>query len=244
ISAFVGADVSCGILKSDLENSENSLLIDIGTNCEMAFNANGIIYCCSVAAGPAFEGFSTSSGERAGSSSINKVYLNKNDICYETVSGEAPTGLSGSGIIDLLSVLLKKGILSKDGYLKDNFFITNSDVFITPEDVRQIQLAKASVSAGIEMLCKGREVSKVFIAGNFGNSLDIESCIEIGLFPKSFMEKTEFIGNSSLDGGEMLIEKENRKKLGEIIKKCKLVELAGTDDFAKKYIENIDFQNH
>ncbi|MBQ7580570.1 MAG: DUF4445 domain-containing protein [Clostridia bacterium] len=241
VSAFVGADVSCGILKSELIQNENALLIDIGTNCEMAYCKDGAIYCCSVAAGPAFEGFSTSRGETAKDGSIVRVYLDNGKICSDTLGGGKPSGITGSGIVDLVSVLLKTGVLKKDGYLKDNFFIPGTEVFITPDDVRQIQLAKASVRAGIGTICKDNSVSKVFIAGNFGNALNIQSCVDIGLFPESFLGKTEFIGNSSIDGGKLLLEDENRKKLGELIKKCKLVELAGNNEFAKKYIENIDF---
>lgn len=240
ISAFVGGDVTCGILKTDLFESNDSLFIDVGTNCEMVFYKNNELLCCSAAAGPAFEGFSASNGERAKKSSITGVFLKDGKVCFES-NTDNPTGLTGSGIIDLISVLLKTGDMKKDGFLKDNYFIPKTEVFITPEDVRSIQLAKAAVRAGIDMICGEEKVEKVFVAGNFGNSVNIRNCIDIGMFPEHFIEKTVFVGNSSLDGSQLLLEKENRDKLKSVIKKCKLVELAGTDEFAKRFLDNLDF---
>lgn len=241
IGAFVGADISCGILKSNMQEIKNSLLIDVGTNCEMAFNRNGETVCCSVAAGPAFEGFSVRNGQRAKNGAVSKVFLENGIIKYETVGNVEPSGITGSGLIDLLGVMLEKGIIKQDGYLEDNFFIPGTEIFITPEDVRNLQLAKASVRAGIDILCKNEEISKVFVAGNFGNSLDIKSCVKIGMFPPDFEEKAQFIGNSSLDGATLLLAENSRKTLEDISKKIKTVELAGTEEFAKKYIESINF---
>lgn len=241
ISSFIGADILCGALKSDMLKTDNSLLVDIGTNGEMMFFSNGKIKCCSVAAGPAFEGFSIRNGVSAKDGAICKVYNKNGKIAYETIGNSEPTGITGSGIIDSISAFIENGIISKDGYMKNDFTFDESEVYITPKDIRNVQLAKASIRAGVEMLCDGCDINKVYIAGNFGNALNIENCIRISLFPESFKGKTEFIGNASLDGAFLLEDEDKRSAVEDIASKCECIELAGNEQFAKKYIDYINF---
>ena len=240
VSAFIGADTVCGAFDIDIQSCENTLFVDIGTNGEIMYFNNGKIKCCSVAAGPAFEGFSVRNGASARDGAIEKVYIENNKICYKTVNNEKPFAITGSGIIDLISCLLDKNILKKDGFLKDKYYFDNSDIFISPEDVRNIQLAKAAVKAGIDILCKDG-AKKIYIAGNFGNHLDIDNCIKIGLFPEYFKGRAEFVGNASLNGACKLLDEENREKINSIVSICETVEFAGTEEFSKKFIESMNF---
>lgn len=241
VSSFVGADVLCGALKSKMIQNNNSLLVDIGTNGEMMFFSDGKFSCCSVAAGPAFEGYSVKNGVSAKDGAICKVYSKNGKIEYETISGASPNGITGSGIIDSVSVLIDNEILREDGYLENDFRFDESEVCITPKDIRNVQLAKAAIRAGIEMICEERQVDKVYVAGNFGNALNIENCIKIGLFPESFRGKSEFISNASLDGALLLENNEQRSLIEEIASKCKCVELAGNEKFSEKYIRYMNF---
>lgn len=241
VSAFVGADALCGALKTDILNQTNSLFIDIGTNGEMIFNKNGQIVCCSVAAGPAFEGFSVKNGSRVKDGIITKVICKDDKIQYETFGGFSPSGISGSALIDLICILLQNGVVSKDGYMKNSFTFENTDISITPQDIRNIQLAKSAVRAGIESLCSGVSIDKIYVSGNFGSALNVENCIEIGLLPDYFLGRVEFVENAALEGAQLLLEEDFRHKIDKIADVSQTLQLASSEKFQQDYIRFMNF---
>ncbi|MBE7039603.1 MAG: DUF4445 domain-containing protein [Ruminococcaceae bacterium] len=244
ISAYVGADTTLAILASGMLSEGPSLLVDIGTNGEMALYSGGKLYVSSTAAGPAFEGASISHGMFAVSGAINHVSA---DGSYKTVGGEKPKGICASGLIDAICYMLKKGIISKDGYLEKDFPINESSVFISPQDVRNFQLGKAAIRAGIETLLKKAEISanelkKLYITGALGKNANMENCQKTGLIPKIPKEKIILLSNAALKGASMILEDRNNIKITEeIAKKAEYTELSLCDEFTKNYIEYISF---
>ncbi|MBQ8821855.1 MAG: DUF4445 domain-containing protein, partial [Lachnospiraceae bacterium] len=177
ISAFIGADITCAVLASGMLEKKTALLVDIGTNGEMVLYKDGKLICCSAAAGPAFEGAEISQGMCAERGAINRVYWEDNGTRYTTIGGAMPRGICGSGLVDAIAVMLEEGTLDDTVYLEEPYEIGDSKVFITPEDVRQLQLAKAAIRAGLETLlqeagCSYEELECFYIAGGFGSYID------------------------------------------------------------------------
>lgn len=244
ISAYCGADITTAILASGMLEEVPSLLVDIGTNGEMALFDGKKLYVTSTAAGPALEGASISCGMMAKSGAIKRVL---NDGSYETVDGTAPKGICASGLIDAICFMLKKGIMTKDGYLEKDYEIKNSGVFISPKDVRNFQLAKASIKAGIETLLEKRgikacELKKVYIAGALGSNTDTDNAMKAGLIPELKKNKIILLGNAALKGASMILTDENNiLKTDEIARNAEYIELSLTEEFTKRYIDNISF---
>ncbi len=247
ISAFVGADMVCALLASEITDKEGiHLLADIGTNGEMALCKDGRLTVCSTAAGPAFEGVGIKCGVQGGKGAVDKVWLENGKIDFHVIGDESPAGICGSGIIDAVASLIKKGTVDKTGYMEKVFDICE-DVFITPEDIRQIQLAKSAVFSGIETLLhfenvKTLEIGSVVICGGFGKTLNLYSAETIGLFPKGIKEKTKCIGNGAVMGAAMLLlSEEMLEKANEISKKAVTISLAESSFFTEEYIKNMMF---
>lgn len=243
ISAYVGADITTAILASNMQKDSSSLLIDIGTNGEMAYWSNGGFTCCSTAAGPAFEGAGISCGMPAISGAIDRVWLENGAIRYRTINHAKPTGICGSGLMDAAACLLKAGIIEDSGYMEDDFTFPDSAVTITAADVRQIQLAKAAIRAGIETLVpNGAGLDCVYIAGGFGSYADIESCITIGLLPPSFQNKVQVLGNAAGTGAAMILQStECLEKAKEIAGISKTAELSANPQFMEHYMQQMMF---
>ncbi|MFD3158084.1 ASKHA domain-containing protein [Haloimpatiens sp. FM7330] len=258
-AAYVGGDITSGILYSKLYNSEKiQLLIDIGTNGEMVIGNKDKIFCAATAAGPAFEGGKIEDGIGSVKGAISEVHIYDKSISLKTIEDAPPCGICGTGIVDLISELCKENIIDKTGFLQYNYtneeskyVITENDtgenIGITQKDIREIQLAKSAVRAGLEVLiknfnCTYKDIDKLYIAGGFGNNLHIDSAVNIGLFPKELRNKVTPIGNSSLEGcKEFLLNSNCRKTLCEIIKKCNYIELSNNPDFNELFIENMIF---
>lgn len=243
ISAYVGADITTAILASNMQKDGSSLLIDIGTNGEMAYWNNGSFTCCSTAAGPAFEGAGISCGMPATSGAIDRVWLENGIIMYRTIHNAKPIGICGSGLMDAAACLLKAGIIEDSGYMADDFTFPDSSVTITAADIRQIQLAKAAIRAGIETLVpNGAGLDRVYIAGGFGSYVDIESCITIGLLPPSFLNKVKVLGNAAGIGAAMILQStECLEKTKEIAGNSKTSELSSDPQFMEHYMQQMMF---
>ncbi len=243
ISAFVGADITCAVVASGMIKENNSVLIDIGTNGEIVYNENGRLLCCSTAAGPALEGAGISQGIPAVSGAINKVYIVNGRIEFTTINGAPPIGICGSGIIDAVACLLECGYIDESGYLEEKLEISNSGVYITPEDIRGVQLAKAAIRGGMETLCPDAEkISTIYLAGGFGSYLDINSCVKIGLLPKNAAEKTVVIGNAAGAGASMLLmSRECVEESKKIAEKSETVDLATNSVFFDNYVKYMLF---
>lgn len=245
ISSYIGADVVAAILSSNMLNEEYpSMLVDIGTNGEMALFDGEKLYCASTSAGPALEGASISMGMTAEKGAICKV---DKDGIFKTIENTKPTGICASGLIDAIAFMLESRLLNKDGYLDKPFEILNSNVFITPADIREVQLAKAAISAGIETLLSVNnidisELKTLYIAGALGNNADVNNCKKIGLIPPIESRKIKLMGNASIDGAVMILKDEILRETAEkIVSISKTCELSLSDEFTSKYINNMSF---
>ncbi len=213
ISAFVGADITPALLASEICNEEaTALLADIGTNGEMALWHKGLLYCCSTAAGPAFEGAGLSMGMAGKDGAIDKVAPNAAGGYEIHVLGEAaPSGICGSGIIDALAAFLQTEEMDETGLLEDDEVLLGGAVSVTQADVRMVQLAKSAICAGMQTLVEGTDnltanaVAQLSIAGGFGSYINLANAAAIGLFPPEYQSKTKVIGNAALSGAVMLL---------------------------------------
>lgn len=252
ISAFIGADITCGILASELvARPNNTLLIDVGTNGEMALWHDGEIVCASTAAGPAFEGADISMGSRARNGAIDKVKSNFNNMDYSTIGNENPTSICGSGLVDAIRTFLEMGYIDKTGAITnratDPIEIGDSGISISQNDIRQFQMAKAAIRAGIKLLCKEcniteDDISEILLCGGFGNYINVESAEKIGLLPKGAASKTKVLGNASGAGASILLKDKNAiVEVEKIAKKSRVYELIKSPDFTNVYVENMNF---
>ncbi|MEG2583921.1 MAG: ASKHA domain-containing protein [Oscillospiraceae bacterium] len=247
ISAYVGGDITTAILASDMLNTKTSFLVDIGTNGEMALWHNGELVCCSTAAGPAFEGAGISMGTLAISGAINKVYIDEDKIKYTTIDNEKPIGICGTGLIDAIACMVSSGILEESGYLEESFKIGDSGISISSSDVREVQLAKSAIRAGIDTLLDSCKISyddieNFYIAGGFGSYIDKNSAAEIGLIPTEILDKVKIMGNGAGSGAIMiLLSNANLSESERIAKMAQTIELSNSPIFMEKYIDAMMF---
>lgn len=251
IQSFVGGDVSSGLIASDLENKKgNFLFIDLGTNGEIVLKKGNKFIATSTAAGPAFEGTNISCGMLALPGAIYKAEQ-KDRLRLFTIRNKPGTGICGTGLIDLIAVFLDKGIISSKGTIQaktKKIHITGS-IYITQKDVREAQLAIAAVKTGIRMILEEsnmtlEQLNGIFIAGAFGNYLNIKNSMEIGLLPQINQKKVIFIGNSSLAGAKsLLLSLQTRKKIESMVKKIQYISLATKPSFQDYFINALEFKN-
>ena len=272
ISAYVGSDISAGILSSNMsKNDKYSLLLDIGTNGEIALGNKDRILTCATAAGPAFEGTNIKYGVGGIKGAISSIDLSKDKI-YETINDEIPCGICGSAVLDITSELLKYEIIDETGRMIDydevknerlrkrlnkdkgikEFIIFQDDnkkISFTQKDIREVQLAKASIYAGIEVLLNESnltydDIENVYIGGGFGNFMNVESAVNIGMIPEAFKNKIKSIGNCAGKGAiDFLISEENKKEIVKIVDKCEYIELSKSKSFQEFYIDSISFES-
>lgn len=244
IGSFVGADITSAVLASGMnDKSENSFLVDLGTNGEMAHRTKDGITCCSTAAGPAFEGAGISMGMTAIKGAIDKVFIVNGQLCYTVIGGAEPVGIAGSGLIDAIACMLELGVIDETGYLEEDCYIGESSVCIKPKDIRAVQLAKSAIRSGIDVLCNNdNEIKCFYIAGGFGANLNLNSCVKIGLIPSEFEQKAVVLGNASLTGASMMLcDKNNILKSEKIAAEANDENLGGNPEFNEKYMENMLF---
>jgi uncharacterized 2Fe-2S/4Fe-4S cluster protein (DUF4445 family) len=205
------------------------MLIDVGTNGEIAVGNSEWTIACSASAGPAFEGSGVKHGMKAMHGAIERVEISpEGAVHYRTVGNGRPRGICGSGLIDLIAELYKVGFIDRSGHLapgktervreRDGMleFVlapasrseTGQDIVITEADLSNLLSAKAAIYAGTEVLARAigldfREVERVYIAGGFGNYLDREKALAIGLIPDLPLEKIRFAGNTSILGADL-----------------------------------------
>ena len=205
IGGFLGGDILGVIdrcLKAERSQKNRSwLALDVGTNGEMAIFHNGTLAAASTAAGPALEGAGISIGTKAGAGAVNSVRVNEDgELVWTTLNDSAPTGVCGSGLIDLIACLLKTGRLLPKGKLR---IPPAAPLNITQKDVRQVQLACGAIRTGVLALleCAGltmADLDAVYIAGNFGCHLSVTSLFDVGILPPGRPEQVQFLGNLAL----------------------------------------------
>jgi uncharacterized 2Fe-2S/4Fe-4S cluster protein (DUF4445 family) len=232
VSSYVGGDITAGVLASGISNSAQiSALIDVGTNGEIVIGNNEWLVCCSASAGPAFEGSGTKCGMRATRGAIQKVHIDSEKVHYQTVGGAKVRGICGSGLIDAIAELFRNRIIDAAGkFPRDSanprvqenegdmeFVLAHGDetetgksVVITESDISNLIKSKGAILAAMRLLLNSvgmsfKDLERILVAGGFGNHLDVENAIFIGLLPDLPPERVKFIGNSSLTGARMAL---------------------------------------
>lgn len=259
ISAFIGADIVAGIYASGIDKKEEvSLLLDIGTNGEMVLCHDGSILVTSAAAGPVFEGGNISCGVPGVPGAICHATLHDTDWNCETIDGKPPVGICGTGIIDVVSALVEERWVDENGTLEEPWFTdgitVTGEITFHQNDIREVQMGKAAIRAGIDTLMteyersrdvheQGDGVPAVYLAGGFGHYMDIAKAIRIGLFPENFSGRTKCIGNCALEGAKryLLFEEEARTRIARIIAQAKEINLAKQPIFQELYITQMFF---
>ena len=257
ISTFVGADIAAGLLECDVDKADTvRLLIDLGTNAEMAIGNKDRILVSSAAAGPAFEGGNISCGVGSIAGAICNIDR-EDGLGYRTIGDKAPVGICGTGVLELVYELLKTGLIDETGLLWDEYFEdgykiatdpNGKAIVFTQRDIREIQLAKAAVRAGIEILVKRygikyKDIDTVYLAGGFGYKMNVDKAIGIGLLPEELTGKIKAIGNSSLQGAvKFLTQGDAPDRIKHIVDLCRELHLSNDEDFNEQYLEYMYFQ--
>lgn len=265
-SAFVGSDIIAGILATGLaERVAPTLMIDLGTNGELALAAGGQIVATSTAAGPALEGASIECGMRAEAGAIERVDLEGDRLVLSTIGGREPAGICGSGLIDLVAALRDAGVIDPSGRFVDavgspfrrrftargdvRAFVVDADagVVLTQKDIRQVQLAVGAVRTGLELLLedagiRAHAVVNAIIAGGFGYHVRAESLVRLGLIPPVWLDRVAFGGNTALAGARMaLVNSAARAKAEAISAVVRTVDLAAHPEFQQRFLGALNF---
>lgn len=248
VSAFVGADLITALLAGGIcETSRTQLLVDVGTNGEMALWHGGELYCCSTAAGPAFEGAGISMGMGGSQGAIDKVWVENGELSAHVIGGGPPRGICGSGIVDAVACLLETGQIDETGYMEEDLAVISAPVSLTREDIRMVQLAKGAIHAGIRTLLSHAgldlgDVSGLVIAGGFGSYLDADNAGKIGLLPEQMVSNLRVIGNGALSGAAMLLLNSGyRASCAKYVQAARVLELSTDPVFAQEYMERMMF---
>ncbi len=275
IAGFVGSDTTAVALASGIDtDDEMTLAVDIGTNGEIVLGTRNKLYAASCAAGPAFEGARISCGGRAAEGAIEAVVLGEDDIDLDVIGNCPPRSLCGSGLIDAVAVLLELGIIESTGRfaepqtLRDKLppaifsrisqqdgqpaFCLAGDgkagtVLLTQRDIRETQLAKAAIRAGIRLLqkrmgLKDSDVKHILLAGAFGNYIRRESALRVGLLPSVDVDRIRSIGNAAASGAQMiLLSRYRRNRAGELARRIEYVEIAHEPDFHNFFADSLIF---
>jgi uncharacterized 2Fe-2S/4Fe-4S cluster protein (DUF4445 family) len=277
IAGFVGSDITAVALATEiLSANEMTLIVDIGTNGEIVLGTNNELYAASCAAGPAFEGARISCGSRAIQGAIEAVVLTDDDIDYDVIGNRPPRSICGSGLIDAVAILLDLGVIDKTGRFVEHqklpaglpkpilskitehnsmpaFRLAGSThdsspkVILTQKDIREMQLAKAAIRAGIKLLLiksglEDMDIKHILLAGAFGNYIRRESALKIGLLPDVPPERIVFVGNAASSGAQMLLlSKKTRKLAARLAKKVEYIEIAHLPEFNDIFAESMLF---
>lgn len=248
IAGFVGGDtVGCMVATRFDRLEEISLMIDIGTNGEMVLGSWNRRIACSTAAGPAFEGAKISCGMRGAEGAVDHVWMEEGQVKYHVIGETPPEGLCGSGLLDLIAVLLDLELIDESGYLEEKEYKLCDNVILTQKDVREVQLAKAAIRAGIELLAEelGAEIAdiqKVYLAGAFGNYLTPASACRIGMIPPVLLDRIQPIGNAAGEGAKLCaLNREEYLYSQTLAKTTEFLELASLPQFQDCYVDALEF---
>lgn len=266
ISGFLGSDIVSGVYASGIcdDKEKNILFIDIGTNGEMLLKTDNNLLATSCAIGPALEGMNISCGIRAGIGTIDDFHIDEAGISYTTIGNTEPIGICGSGVLSMVRELLKSDFINKMGaidkkcldsnhsFIKADdsgkpFIKINDNLYFTAKDIRQVQLAKGAILSGIRALIKKAgietcDITRVCIAGQFGKYISMGSFFGVGLLPKEFERKVEYLGNTSLTGAYMaLLDKNVIEYMTEISVETEYFELSKLEEYEKIFAKALRF---
>jgi uncharacterized 2Fe-2S/4Fe-4S cluster protein (DUF4445 family) len=258
IAGFVGGDhVAMLLATQTYDMGKTMIALDIGTNTEISLIHKGQLWACSCASGPAFEGAHIRDGIRAMPGAIERVMLADHTVQVHTIDNKPAIGICGSGILDIVAELRKGGIIDKRGAFQVNdqrlkiengrarFVLVPAEksghgreISIDRGDINEIQLAKAAIRSGVEMLIKTADIQyddieQFLVAGAFGTYLDISNAVRIGMFPPLPLEKFQQVGNAAGAGArQMLISINQRRQAERLGEHIQYVELAGSNDYS------------
>ncbi len=258
ISAFVGADILSGLYQLDILKEGSALLVDLGTNGEMAFWDGEKLRVTSTAAGPVFEGVGISCGMASVSGAICHVEIDDKTrkAELETIFDASPAGLCGTGVIETVSEMVRTGICDSTGLLEDEYFeegfsvTEDGAVRMTQKDIRSVQLGKAAIYSGIRTLLGDKTPYMVYVAGGFGTHINPARIENIRLFPPGFNDKITSSGNTSLKGAIRYavsclrgdaFRAEADKELEDIRAAAEVIELSESEGFRDEYLEAMNF---
>ncbi len=274
-SGYIGGDLISVILASNAAwQNEMVLGMDLGTNGEIFLGNARRMMTCSAAAGPAFEGASISNGMTARAGAIEGVSFENGDLHYDIIGNISPKGICGSGLVELVAVLLDQDIIDSEGLIRPppagtsdglasrlvyhagvyNFLVASAEeshdhrpIYLTQKDVRELQLAKAAVAAGIstlmdEMDITPADIQRIYVAGALGNYISPHSAARIGLFPGLKPDMVTSLGNAASTGASMvLLSKRHWQMANDLVSFLEHVELSSRLDFNDRFVENMDF---
>ncbi|MBQ6392256.1 MAG: DUF4445 domain-containing protein [Eubacterium sp.] len=252
ISSYVGADIVSGIVACGMDRDDKiSILIDLGTNGEMAIGNRHGILVCSTAAGPAFEGGNISHGMAGIPGAIDRVELKDGKISTTTIGDKPAVGICGSGVIETVYELRKEEIVDETGLMEDRYFDSGfplaEDVLFTARDVREVQLAKSAIRAGIEILLYSYgincdQVETVYLAGGFGQKIDPHKTVGIGMIPQELESKITAPGNTSLAGAVLYaIDPAVKDRFLKVIQIANEITLANHEMFNDLFVKHMFF---
>lgn len=249
IAGFVGGDtVGCMVATRFDRREELTLLIDIGTNGEMVLGDMRRAIACSTAAGPAFEGAKISCGMRGAEGAVDHVFLKDGVVTCHVIGDKPSIGLCGSGLLDLIAVLLETGTIDEMGHLEGGSYTLCDNVVLTQKDVREVQLAKAAIRSGIELMAKKLDkdidsIRRVLLAGAFGNYLSPASACRIGMIPPVLMDRILPIGNAAGEGARLCsLSREEFAYAAKLAEKTEFLELAALPEFQDCYVDCLTFE--
>jgi uncharacterized 2Fe-2S/4Fe-4S cluster protein (DUF4445 family) len=261
VASYVGADITAGVVSSGMVNvGDITLFIDVGTNGEMVLGDGSWLITCACSAGPAFEGAGVIDGMRATRGAIEEVWINGATFepSYRVIGGGKPTGICGSGLISLLAEMFITGVIDKSGNFNhtwgtprirqgehgDEYVVAwaaetehGRDIAITRPDIDNLLRAKAAIYAGFASLAQSvgvdmADVSQMFIGGAFGQYLNVEKSVQIGLLPDLPWKKFHFLGNTSIKGAYMaLLRRDIRAEIDAAAAKMTYLELSADNTF-------------
>jgi uncharacterized 2Fe-2S/4Fe-4S cluster protein (DUF4445 family) len=261
--SYVGGDISADVLASGMDRRpELAMLIDAGTNGETVIGNRDFLVCCACSAGPAFEGGGTSCGMRAAHGAIAHVEsAGEGGLSYQTIGDAPPRGICGSGFVELLAALLHNGTLDRSGHLREGAPMvrdgelglealvapasgtaTGEDIVLTEADLEILLRSKAAVYAGASVLARRlgidmAEIERIYVAGGFGTSLDVQKAMLIGLLPDVPAERVSFIGNGSVSGARMaLLSRAAWQRAAEVAEMMTYRDLSADGSFMDEYV--------
>jgi uncharacterized 2Fe-2S/4Fe-4S cluster protein (DUF4445 family) len=275
VAGFVGADTMAVVLATRIYDSPHiRVAADIGTNGEVVMGSRRRLVACSAPAGPALEGAQIKHGMRGAAGAIEKVEITDDVVCG-VIGNLPPIGICGSGLIDAVAKMLDAHVLNLSGLLRlqerdmlppairnrlierdgERQFVLvwaaetgrGEDIVITQQDIRQLQLAKGAIHAGILMLkrvmgIRDAQIKELMLAGGFGNYINIESAVRIGLLPALPVERITYVGNAAALGAQIaLLSETERNRATGLARKIEHVSLAARPDFQDVFIEAICF---
>ncbi len=269
IGAYVGADIVADIVATGLAREDRlRLLVDVGTNGEIALGSADRVVATAAPAGPAFEGGQIVHGMRASEGAIEGVVLD-DEVRLQVIGGDVePRGICGSGLVDVVAQLRLSGLLRENGILlsheeavaaghplaanlvdRDGIraFSLTDQVLLTQLDIRELQSAKGAIATGIEVAMntlgiRPADIEEVMLAGSFGTYINPESARVVGLVPPVPVERIKAVGNTASEGAKMALMSFREREIAfELPRFVEYIELSGAADFNDRFISNLAF---